>query len=279
MIPRRAAGEQATGVVGQQRLSCHRTPRRNLSDHVPTRPYHLERDEMGHDWTSWDMMRLVLSRVAPSSTWAGWRSWLLPIQPVPPVKQPFVRSGAAGSRAWSKGRDAFRPDPSATHQRAAQGKGGAVSRRDRSHAQRPFGREHGEHGEDPPLTRSEHRGTPTVGARKRARLLAGRLVHRTGPGTIGNLSDSNYRFVLQSARALLLQSARAFCYKVPVDNSTNSHDSQGICTTMPVRPFTGGGLCRSVMPLPSNSTSAARYWLCTWRKVCRNMALKLFMRP
>ena len=26
----------------------------------------------------------------------------------------------------------------------------------RSHAQRPFGREHGEHGEDPPLYRSEH---------------------------------------------------------------------------------------------------------------------------
>ena len=29
----------------------------------------------------------------------------------------------------------------------------------RSHAQRPLGREHGEHGEDPPLARSEHRGT------------------------------------------------------------------------------------------------------------------------
>lgn len=31
----------------------------------------------------------------------------------------------------------------------------------RSHAQPPFGGEHGEHGEDPPLARSEHRGTPS----------------------------------------------------------------------------------------------------------------------
>ena len=30
----------------------------------------------------------------------------------------------------------------------------------RSHAQPPLGGEHGEHGEDPPLARSEHRGTP-----------------------------------------------------------------------------------------------------------------------
>ena len=51
----------------------------------------------------------------------------LPLQPAPPVKQPFVRPGAAGSRTWSKGRDAFRPDPSATHRSAAQGKGGALS--------------------------------------------------------------------------------------------------------------------------------------------------------
>ena len=29
----------------------------------------------------------------------------------------------------------------------------------RSHAQPPLGGEHGEHGEDPPLARSEHRGT------------------------------------------------------------------------------------------------------------------------
>ncbi len=35
----------------------------------------------------------------------------------------------------------------------------------RSHAQPPFGGEHGEHGEDPPLARSEHRGTRTVPAR------------------------------------------------------------------------------------------------------------------
>ena len=59
----------------------------------------------------------------------------LAFQAAPPVKQPFVRPGAAGSRAWSKGRDAFRPDPSAPHRRAVQGQGGAASRRDRSHAQ------------------------------------------------------------------------------------------------------------------------------------------------
>lgn len=52
-----------------------------------------------------------------------------------------------------------RPAP----RRAAEGMGGAAWRRDRSHAQPRaapgFGREHGEHGEDPPLARSEHRGT------------------------------------------------------------------------------------------------------------------------
>ena len=63
-----------------------------------------------------------------------------------------------------KGRDAFRPDAFRRLRRAAEGKGGAAWRRDRSHAQPRaapgFGREHGEHGEDLPLARSEHRGTP-----------------------------------------------------------------------------------------------------------------------
>ena len=54
--------------------------------------------------------------------------------------------------------------------------------------------------------------------------------------------------------------------------------SQGTFTTMPVRPLTGGGLCRNVVPRPSNSMSAARYWLCTSRTVCRNTALNLSMR-
>ncbi len=61
------------------------------------------------------------------------------------------------------GRDAPRPDASWRLRRAAEGKGGAFWRRDRSRAQPRtapgFGREHGEHGEDPPLARSEHRGT------------------------------------------------------------------------------------------------------------------------
>ena len=44
-------------------------------------------------------------------------------------------------------------------------------------------------------------------------------VHRKSPSTTGeSIRDSNYRFVLQSARAVLLQSARAVCCKVPVDN-------------------------------------------------------------
>ena len=68
-----------------------------------------------------------------------------------------------GRRPWVVGRDAPRPDPSGAPRRAAEGKGGAAWRRDRSHAQPRtapgFGREHGEHGEDPPLVRSEHRGT------------------------------------------------------------------------------------------------------------------------
>ena len=60
------------------------------------------------------------------------------------------------------GRDALRPDAPRRHRRAAEGKGGrrpgpqprAATR------SRPLGGEHGEHGEDPPLARSEHRGTP-----------------------------------------------------------------------------------------------------------------------
>jgi len=36
---------------------------------------------------------------------------------------------------------------------------GAGTGATRSHAQPPLGGEHGEHGEDPPLARSEHRGT------------------------------------------------------------------------------------------------------------------------
>jgi len=60
-----------------------------------------------------------------------------------------------GRRPLVECRDALCPDPSRAPRRAAEGKGGAAWRRDRSHAQRPLGREHGE---DPPFARSEHRG-------------------------------------------------------------------------------------------------------------------------
>lgn len=64
-----------------------------------------------------------------------------------------------GRRPWVECRDVPRPDPFRALRRAAEGKGGAAWRRDRSHPQPPFGGEHGEDGEDPPLARSEHRGT------------------------------------------------------------------------------------------------------------------------
>jgi hypothetical protein len=71
-------------------------------------------------------------------------------------------AGPAGLLA-SMWRDALRPDILHSLRRAAEGKGGAAWRRDRSRAQPRaapgFGREHGEHGEDPPFARSEHRGT------------------------------------------------------------------------------------------------------------------------
>jgi hypothetical protein len=45
------------------------------------------------------------------------------------------------------------------------------------------------------------------------------IVHRIKPPTTGRTyRDSYYRIVLQSARAILLQSARVACCKVPVDN-------------------------------------------------------------
>lgn len=60
-------------------------------------------------------------------------------------------------------RDAFRPDGPTRLRRAAEVKGGPPSRAGtaatRTHAQRRLRREHGEDGEDPPLDRSEHRGT------------------------------------------------------------------------------------------------------------------------
>ena len=53
-----------------------------------------------------------------------------------------------------------RPGRRGAQRRARAAPLGAGTGAARSHAQRPLGREHGEHGEDPPLARSEHRGTP-----------------------------------------------------------------------------------------------------------------------
>ncbi len=72
-------------------------------------------------------------------------------------------STPAQQRSWaSVWRDALCPDTYHPAWRAAEGKGDAAWHRDRTRAQPrtapAFGREHGEHGENPPLARSEHRG-------------------------------------------------------------------------------------------------------------------------
>ena len=163
---------------------------------------------------------------------------------------PSRRSPVAAARRGGQGRRRLAPGPDP-----------------RAATRRPSWAEHGEHGEDPPLDRSEHRGThpsqPPVP-----------VVHASSRPTTGKLPDSNYRFVHQSARGHLHQSARGISTKVPVDNSMTHRSSpqcdlapQGTFTTMPVRPFTGGGLCRSVIPRLSSSMWAARYWLCTSRTV------------
>ena len=63
------------------------------------------------------------------------------------------------------GREVGTPSvPTSSERHGAQGRSraaplGAGTAAARSHAQPPFGGEHGEHGEDPPLDRPEHRGT------------------------------------------------------------------------------------------------------------------------
>ncbi len=52
-----------------------------------------------------------------------------------------------------------RPGRHGAQRRARAAPLGAGTGATRSHAQPPLGGEHGEHGEDPPLARSEHRGT------------------------------------------------------------------------------------------------------------------------
>ncbi len=80
-----------------------------------------------------------------------------------PFCQPFVRrparQGLLGRRC---GGTPFVPTPPLRHgaqRRARAALLGAGTAAARSHAQARLRAEHGEHGEDPPLTRSEHRGT------------------------------------------------------------------------------------------------------------------------
>ncbi len=63
-----------------------------------------------------------------------------------------------GRRPWVECRDAPRPDPSGAPRRAAEGKGGAAWRRDRSHAQRPASGASIASMARTPLARSKHRG-------------------------------------------------------------------------------------------------------------------------
>ncbi len=78
-----------------------------------------------------------------------------------------------GWKPGSMRRDALRPDASRWLRRATEVKGGAAWRRDRSHADPPLGGEHGEHGEDPPLDRSERHGTHA--GRQQRGLSTGRI--------------------------------------------------------------------------------------------------------
>lgn len=87
--------------------------------------------------------------------------------------QPFVRPWPEAGSRWVG--TPFVPTPSGgcgAQRRARAAPLGAGTGPARSHAQPPLGGEHGEHGEDPPLARSEHRGTP----RARARMCALRFL-------------------------------------------------------------------------------------------------------
>ena len=81
-----------------------------------------------------------------------------PVQP--PFHQPFVRPWPEAGSRWVG--TPFVPTPPGgcgAQRRARAAPLGAGTGPARSHAQPPLGGEHGEHGEDPPLARSEHRGT------------------------------------------------------------------------------------------------------------------------
>ena len=131
---------------------------------------------------------------------------------VPLVKPAFcsTRGGWKPLLVEGAGRLPSRRPPAAAARGGGQGRPKAGTGPARSHAQRPLGREHGEHGEDPPLDRSEHRGI----------TQAGRLP------TLSPKPPTNYRkptgYLLPGCPAkcpcFSLQSARAFPCKVPVDN-------------------------------------------------------------
>jgi hypothetical protein len=193
------------------------------------------------------------------------------------IVQPLVRPWPEAKGCVS-GRPSSRPVQGAAARSGGQGRRRlAPGPEPRAATHRPVWAEHGEHGEDPPLARSEHRGTCCI-------CLVIPVIHALRGQLSEELTDK-----LSGCPAkcpwFSLQSARGFPCKVPVDKSLihmlspgNARACQGICTMMPVRPFTGGGLRRRIIPRPSSLMSAARYWLCTTHSVCRNTALKLSMR-
>ena len=81
-----------------------------------------------------------------------------PATPRLPEHPPFVRP--AEGAVETSGRPSSRRVPPAAARSAGQGRPQAGTAAAHSHAQRPLAREHGEHGEDPTLARSEHRGSP-----------------------------------------------------------------------------------------------------------------------
>jgi len=188
---------------------------------------------------------------------------------------PSPCSTLAGGHGLSVGTPLV-PTPSGRHgaqRRARAAPFGAGTRPARSHAQPPFGGEHGEHGEDPPLARSEHRGLCCAG-----RVIP--VIHVPRDQLSEELTDK-LSGCAPKCPCQAPQSARAKRPKVPVDKSLihrlflqSGRVRQGTCTTMPVRPFTGGGLRRRTIPRPSRLMSAARYWLCTrrtaWVNTSRN---------
>ena len=137
----------------------------------------------------------------------------------------FDRGAWKAHLVESAGRLPSRRPPVAAARRGGQGRRRLAPGPDpRAATRRPSWAEHGEHGEDPPLDRSEHRGThpsqPPVP-----------VVHASLATNYRKLSDSNYRLVLGSARGFSLGSARGFRWEVPVDNSLIHRSAAELLTT------------------------------------------------